>query len=355
MNCQRNIYVLGAVLYVLFFLTILSCSQKEKGKSKLSTELNVFNWSYYIGETTIQDFEDQYGIEVTYDNYSSNEELLAKLQAGVKGYDVVFPSDYMVEIMRMQDLLAPLDLANIPNFENILPRFRNLSFDPENQFSVPYQWGTTGLGIDTSRVKGNFESWDILWDARYKGRITMLDDMRFGLVPALKRLGYSINTTKTKELERAKELMIEQKPLVKAYTSDTYIDLLKSGDVWIAYGYSGDIYQVAKENPNVVYFIPVEGTNIWVDNMCILKDASHKYTAEIFINYILLPKVSADISNYTWYSSPNGAAKEFIIKEIVQDDGIYPPKELLDKCEFLKDVGESTRLFDRIWNEIKSN
>lgn len=354
MNHQRKSSIFKIILGILFFFSIFGCSQKEKEKSKLSKELNVYNWSYYIGETTIQDFEKEFGIKVNYDNYSSNEELLAKLQAGVKGYDVIFPSDYMVEIMKIQNLLAPIDFSNIPNFKNIMKRFKNLPFDLENKYSIPYQWGTTGIGVNTAKVEENVNSWNILWNTKYRGRITILDDMRFGLVPALKKLGYSINTINPDELKQVKELMITQKPLVKAYTSDTYIDLLKSGDSWIAYGYSGDIYQVAKDNPSVVYVIPKEGTNIWVDNMCIPKDAPHKYTAEVFINYILRPEVGAGISNYTWYSSPNEPAKEFIKKEIIHDPGIYPSKEVLDKCEFLKDVGEATRLYDRIWNEIKS-
>ena len=343
------------LLLLIIALSLLSfgCNTKNH-EEKLSKELNVYNWSYYIGKTTIQDFESEFGVKVNYDNYSSNEELLAKLQAGVTGYDVIFPSDYMVKIMREQDLLSIIDKKNISNLKNIDSLFLNLPFDPNNKYSIPYQWGTTGIGINKSKVHEYPNSWKLLWDEKYKGRITMLDDMRFGLVPALKLLGFSINTTDPMQLLEAKKLMFKQKALVKAYSSDTYIDMLKSGDAWISYGFSGDIYQVAKDNPNVIYIIPQEGSNIWVDNMCVPKNAPHKYTAEVFINYILRAKVGAEITNFTYYASPNKEAKKFINPSILNDPGIYPPDSVLQKCEFLKDVGEATKVYDRIWNEIKS-
>ncbi|RME93054.1 MAG: spermidine/putrescine ABC transporter substrate-binding protein [Candidatus Hydrogenedentota bacterium] len=347
---SRTLVTLSLVAFSGFFI---ACTQKKQAE-KLSKELNVYNWSYYIGKNTIPNFEREFNVKVNYDNYSSNEELLAKLQSGAKGYDVIFPSDYMVQIMIKQKLLEPLNMKNIPNFKNIAQKFKNLPFDPNNKFSIPYLWGTTGIGINTEKVQDYVDGWDILWNMKYKGRITILDDMRFGIVPALKKLGYSINTTNPKELEEAKRLLMIQKPLVKAYTSDTYIDMLKSGDSWIAYGYSGDIYQVAKENPSIRYVIPKEGTCIWVDNMCIPKGAPHKYTAEVFINYILRPEVSAEISNETWYANPNEASYGLTNPKIINDPSIYPPKEILDKCEFLKDVGDATILYSKIWSQVKS-
>lgn len=327
----------------------------ETEKPQLAAELNVYNWSAYIADNTIADFEKEFGVKVNYDNYASNEELLAKLQAGVQGYDVIFPSGYMVEIMIKEDLLAPFDMANIPNFENIMAKFKNPIFDPGNKYSIPYQWGTSGLGVNTAKVQvDDYNTWDLLWDETYKNRITVLDDPRAGIIPGLKKLGYSVNTIDPAELNAAKDLMIAQKPLTKAYTSDTYIDLLKSNDVWISYGYSGDVYQAAADNPDVKYFIPREGAEIWIDNMCIPGNAPHKYTAEVFINYILRPQVSADISNYTSYASPNEAARPLLKPELVNDPAIYPSDDVLQNCEFIKDVGEATQLYDRMWNELKS-
>jgi spermidine/putrescine transport system substrate-binding protein len=353
MNSQNDF-----TLIILIFIAIFnySCTGEKKADNNktMSDELNVYNWSYYIGEHTVSDFEKKNNIKVNYDNYANNEELLAKLQLGAAGYDVIFPSDYMVKILGKQGLLKELNMDNIPRFKNIISRFKNPPYDRGNKYSIPYLWGTTGIGVDTSKVKNFDYSWDLLFDERFEGKISMLDDIRFGMVPALKKLGYSINTTNPKELEEAKELMIQQKKIVKAYTSDTYINLLKSGEIWIAYGYSGSIFQAASENPNIIYFIPKEGTNIWVDNMCIPKTAIHSYSAEIFINYILDGQVHANISNTTLFANANEKASPFIKKHIITNENIYPDDNTLHKCEFLEDVGKNTILYDKTWTEIKS-
>ena len=330
------------------------CSENERQTEQLSKKLYVYNWSYYVAEDTIPAFEKEFGVKVVYDNYSSNEELPAKLQAGATGYDLIFPSDYMVGIMRELNLLEKLDMTNIPNFKNIEKRFKNLPFDPGNTYSIPYLWGTTGIGINTGKVTEKVDSWIILWNEKYRDKISMLDDMRGLANSALKLLGYSINTTDPKQIEEAKHLLVKQKPLVRVYTSDMYIDLLKSGDISLCQGYSGDIFQVMKENKGMKYVIPKEGSDIWVDSMCIPKGSKNKYTAEVFINYLLRPKVSAGISNFTWYANPNEASHRFIKPEIMNNPAIYPPSEVLDKCEFQKDVGDVTELYEKLFNEVKS-
>lgn len=350
-------FLMSMLLVVIGLLLVAGCQQsgkKEASAKELSKELNVYNWSYYVAENTISDFEKEFGVKVNYDNFSSNDELLAKLQTGVSGYDVIFPADYMVKIMIEQGLLAELDLENIPNITNLDDRFGKPPYDPQGKFSVAYQWGTTGIGYDATKVREPVTGWEVFWNEAYKGRMTMLDEIRSGLVPALKINGRSVNTTNPAELEEAKQLMFKNKPLLKAYTSSTYQDLLKSSDAWIVAGFSGDIYQVAKENANIKYIIPSQGSDMWVDNMCVPKTAPHKYTAEVFINYMLRAKVSAEISNTTHYASPNKAAKEFIKREILDDPNVYPPPEVMSKLEFLHDVGEATRLWDRTWNEVKA-
>jgi spermidine/putrescine transport system substrate-binding protein len=328
--------------------------ESEEKPGKLSDKLYVINWSYYVAENTIPDFEKEFGVKVVYDNYSSNEELLARLQTGATGYDLIFPSDYMVGIMREEGLIEKLDLENVPNLKNIDEKFRDLPFDPGNAYSIPYLWGTTGVGFNTDKVTEEVDSWNILWDEKYKGRISMLDDMRGLANPALKLLGYSINTTDPEKIKEAKELLIKQKPLVKLYTSETYIEFLKSGDIWLSQGYSGDVFQVMKENKTMKYVIPREGSDIWVDNMCIPKGARNKYTAEVFMNYLLRPEVSAGVSNFTWYANPNVASHQFIKPEILNNPSIYPSKEVLDKCEFQKDAGDATELYEELFNEVKS-
>jgi spermidine/putrescine transport system substrate-binding protein len=323
-------------------------------KKTLAKKLYVYNWSYYVAEDTIPNFEKEFGVKIVYDNYSSNEELLAKLQAGATGYDLIFPSDYMVGIMRAEGLLEELDLSNIPNFKNIEKRFTKLPFDPENKYSIPYLWGTTGIGFSAEKVVDKVDTWGTLWNEKYKGRISMLDDVRGLANAALKLLGYGINTTDPKEIEAAKKQLIKQKPLVKFYSSDTYIDFLKSGDIWLCQGYSGDVFQVMKENKSVKYAIPKEGSDIWIDNICIPRGGKSKYTAEVFVNYLLRPEVAAGVSNFTWYANPNEASHEFIKPEIMKNPAIYPTREVLDKCEFQKDVGEATELYEQLYNEVKS-
>jgi spermidine/putrescine-binding protein len=344
------------VIMAIVLATIASCGPTERpGDDEFTPRLNFYNWSYYVADNTISDFEREFAVRIRYDNYSSNSELLAKMQAGASGYDVTVPSDYMVQIMTNLNLLQPLRFENIPNFENLDERFRNLPFDPENRYSIPYQWGTTGIGINTRFVSDQVDSWDILWDERYRGRISVLDDMRSGMVPALKRLGFSVNTRSEQELRQARDLMIEQKPLVRTYSSETYMDLLKSGDIWIAHGWSGDIYQVTRENPDVIFIIPKEGSYAWVDNLVIPKGAPNRTTAEAFINYLLRPDVSADITNFTGYSSPNRAAFPLIDPALLADESMYPPDDVMQKLEFLEDVGEATLLYNRMWNEIKAH
>ncbi|HPZ10455.1 MAG TPA: spermidine/putrescine ABC transporter substrate-binding protein [Candidatus Eremiobacteraeota bacterium] len=328
-----------------------STSCIENGSSK---NLFVYNWPFYISDNVIKGFEQEFKIKITYDNYSSNEELLAKLHAGASGYDLIFPSDYMVAIMINENLLEELDLTKITNFKNLDEKFKNLSFDPNNRYSIPYLWGTSGIGYNTEKVTDKVLSWQILWDEKYKDRISMLDDVRSIANPALKILGYSINTTDPGQIKEAKELLLKQKPLVKAYTSDTYVDFLKSGDVWLSEGYSGDVFQVIKEHKVIKYAIPEEGTELWVDNMCIPRGSKNKESAEMFIDFLLRPEISAEISNTTWYANPNSASYKFINPEITKDKSIYPPQEIMDKCELLKDLGEANKLYEALYNELKS-
>lgn len=343
-------------LVLSMFLFALGCGSRDTtiGDTTLTKQLNFYNWSYYIADETIPEFQEDFGVRVRYDNFSSNSELLAKMQAGASGYDLIVPSDYMVDIMIQLDMLQPINFDNIPNIQNVDPRFKNMPFDPDNTYSIPYQWGTTGIGINTRFVKEAVDSWEVLWDERYRGRISILDDMRSGLVPALKILGYSVNTTNVDELREARDLMFEQKAFVRTYSSETYMDLLKSGDIWIAHGWSGDIYQVSKENPDIIFIIPKEGSYIWVDNLVIPRGAPNKFTAEAFINYLLKPNVSANISNFTGYSSPNRAAYPYIDEYLLADESLYPPDSVLERLEFMKDVGDATRIYNRMWNEVKS-
>lgn len=344
----------GLVLAGAGWLSACGGDEGGSGDTEMSDQLNIYNWSDYIAEDTIPNFEEEFGVSVTYDNYSSNDTLLAKLQSGAAGYDIIVPSDYMVTTMLQLDLLQPINLDNVPNLENLYPRFREAPFDPGNEYSIPWQWGTTGIGYNMERVPDFRPSWEMMWDEQYSGNITMLTEIRDVFAVALFRLGYDINTTDEAQINEAKELLLEQKSLLKHYTSDTYIDELASNDTWLAHGYSGDVFQAVAENESVGYAIPEEGAVIWVDSMCIPKDAPHKYTAEAFMNYVLQPEVGAAISNYVWYASPNEAAEEFIEPEILEDPGIYPPEEVEARLQFIEDLGEATTLYNDAFAELRA-
>jgi spermidine/putrescine-binding protein len=324
----------------------------------LAQELHVYNWSEYIDPEIYADFEQEFGVKVIEDTYASNEDLLAKLQAGATGYDLIVPSDYMVTIMRELDLLAPLNFDNIPNFVNISAKFKDPPYDPGNQYTVPYQWGTTGIGYDTNAFEEAPDSWAYLFDpnvaSQYAGKFSMLNDAREVIGAALKYLGYSLNTTDETQLEEAKQLLIQQKEWVSTYDSEGFEDLLAAGETELAHGWSGDFFMAAVEADQIWYTIPKEGGVIWTDNLAIPKTANSQYTAEVFINYLLRPEVGAKVTNFTWYGSPNEAAEEFIDPEILGEPAIYPPPEVMDKLEFIRDVGDATALYDRIWTEVKS-
>lgn len=345
-------------IHFIFFLVgafiLLSGCGDSPEKNDLGTELNVYNWTNVIPTGVIQAFEKQYNVKVNYDGYSSNEELLSKLQASPGSYDVVFPSDYMVDIMRKQNLLEKIDWQQVPNFKNIDPKFLHAFYDPENTYSVPFQWSTVGIGVDTSRLNIKEASWDLLFDPKLKGRITMLDDMRYGMAPALIKLGYSINTQDSAQLLKAKTLMLAQKALVKAYSSDTYIDLLKSGEVDLVYGYSIDLLQAGRENKNIIYLLPKEGAAKGIESMVIPIKAKHIKLAQVFINYILDAKTHATISNYSLATNPNKASLPYIPENIKNNHNIFPDSSILEKLYYLQDVGDVTPLYDKIWNEIKN-
>ncbi len=328
------------------------------GRQGLAKELHIYNWAEYIDPEIYADFEKEFGVKVIEDTFASNEDLLAKIQAGATGYDLIVPSDYMVAIMIELDLLAPLNYDNIPNFQNISAKFKDPPYDPGNKYSVPYQWGTTGIGYDTNLIAEPPDSWAYLFDpqlaAPYAGRMSMLNDSRETIGAALKYLGYSLNSTDEKQLEEAKQLLIRQKQWVATYDSEGFEDLLAAGETVIAHGFSGDFFKAATEAEQVGYVIPREGATIWTDNLCIPKTAPSPYTAEVFINYLLRPEVAAKVTNFTWFASPNQAAAKYIDPEILGDPAIYPPPEIMDKLEFIRDVGESTALYDRIWTEIKT-
>jgi spermidine/putrescine transport system substrate-binding protein len=324
------------------------------------TELQFFNWSEYIDPAIYDLFEQETGIKVVESNFASNEEMLAKVQGGGGDYDVVVPSDYTVAIMIEEGLLAELDHANIPNIANLSEDMQNVPYDPGNKYCVPYQWGTTGLGYNSAEMDEP-TSWAVLFEPDPNGpafgRTTMLDDPREAMAAALVYLGYDINTSDEAQLEEAKGLLIAAKAGVYAYDSDTFDDLLASGESVMAHGWNGDILVAQGENEDVAYTVPQEGGVIWIDNMCILASVSpeRKAVAEQFIDFILRPDIGAMLSEFNWYASPNAAAEDQLDAEFLEDPAVYPPASVRDKLQYIRPVGELESMYQRIWDEVKAS
>jgi spermidine/putrescine transport system permease protein len=315
--------------------------------------LNVYIWSNYIAPETVRRFEQRHGVRVNVDLYDTNEALLAKIQAGNAAYDVICPSNYSIQILRAQDLLLPLDHSALPHRVNLEPALLDKAYDPGNRYSMPYLWGTCGIGYDQRRT-GPVDSWDALWDARFKGRILMLDDARETIGAALKRRSRSLNATDEGWLRDAQRQLIDQKPLVRVYDSGSFDAALLSGDVWLAQGWSGQLAKVRAENPDLEYVVPKEGSSLFVDSLAIPRSAPHPELAHAFLDFVMEAEVAAEICRTMQYSTPNRAAVALLPPEITGNPAIFPPPDVLSRVELIEDIGEATVLYDRLWTEVKA-
>lgn len=320
----------------------------------------VFNWGEYIDEETITLFEEETGIQVIYDEYDTNETMYPKIEAGASNYDVICPSDYMIQKMIDNDMLAELNWDNLPNAQaNIGAQYyeQSTAFDPGNQYSVPYCWGTVGILYNTTMVDEPVTSWSILWDEKYADSILMQDSVRDLFMVALKELGYSMNSTDEAELQAAKELLIEQKPLVQAYVIDQVRDKMIGDEAALGVIYSGEAIYTQRENSNLAYAIPEEGTNVWIDSWCIPKNAENKENAEKFIDFMCRPEIALMNFEFITYSTPNVAARELIEDEDIKNSEIaFPDLSLYSNLETFRYLGEDADiLYNNLWKEIKSN
>lgn len=339
---------------VLVMAALAGCGGEKVNKLGYYPKLNVYNWSDYIDPEVLKGFEEEYGIKVNYENFATNEEMLAKLKAGGTDYDVLFPSDYMVEVLISQDMLHELDFSLMDNFVNIDPRFKSMPFDPEDKHSVPYFWGTMGIVYDSERIPEGITSWKALWDDRYAGRIVMLDSSRDTIGIALIMLGYSPNTKNLDELSEAKMALINQKPLVRSYEVDAYKDMMASGEALLSLCWSGDAVLLKGEHANLAYAIPEEGTNVWVDCMVVPKSSKHKREAELFIDYMMRPDVNAACALEIGYSTANLEALKLLPEEVREDKAAYPDGDIWAHGAIFEDLGEFTAEYDKAWTEIKS-
>ena len=339
-----------AVLPALLALAALACGGPEGAR-----RLNVYIWTNYLPPTVVSDFERRTGIRVEIDTYSSNEALLEKLQSGVADYDLVVPSDYMLQVLRPQRLLLPLDHRRLPGFANLEPRLLDRVFDPGNRVSLPYLWGTTGIGYDRRKVTEPVDSWQALFDPRHAGRILMLDDLREAFGAALKLDGRSINERDPAALRRAAARLQEQKRLVRTYNSSDFANLLAAGDVDLAQGWNGELAKVVAQDPRRFgYVVPKEGGTLWIDSLAMPSTARHVDAAYAFLDYLLEPAVAARVVDGVRYASANRAARRLVDPAIRDDPAVYPPPTVIDRCELIQDLGATTPLLDRLWTEVKA-
>ena len=331
----------------------------NNGAVSSGEQVIVYNWGEYLDPDVIDMFEEETGIHVIYEEYETNEIMYPKVQSGAIAYDVVCPSDYMVQRMIENNLLAEINFDNIPNIKYIDNIYMDLStqFDESNRYSVPYLWGTVGILYNRTMVDEPVNSWGILWDEKYKDSILMQDSVRDAFGVALKYLGYSLNSTDLDELEEAKKLLIEQKPLVQAYVVDQVRDKMIGNEAAIGVIYSGEALYCQEENPDLEYVIPKEGSNLWIDSWVIPKNARNKGNAEAFINFLCRPDIAKMNFEYITYSIPNSAGRALIEDDWMRNSTIaFPDISQLENCETFRFLGDENEvIYNELWREVKSS
>ncbi len=346
---MKKIFTLTALL--IFAVMLTGCSSKNEKK------VYVYNWGEYIDPEVLDLFEEETGIKVVYDEFEQNEDMYPKIQSGAVNYDVVCPSDYMIQKMIENDLLYEINFDNVPNIKYIDPAYLKSAeaFDPGNKYSVPYCWGTVGILYNKTMVDEPVDSWGIIFDEKYAGNILMMDSVRDAFGIALKYLGYDLNSTNEAELEEAKALLQKQYPLVQAYVVDQVRDKMIGGEAAIGVIYSGEAIYTKRENPDLEYVVPKEGSNVWIDAWVIPKTSKNKEYAEAFINFMCKPEIALKNFEYITYSTPNMGARELIEDEEIKNSPIaFPPQEILDRCTAYKYLGEEVEsLYIQKWNEVK--
>ncbi len=334
-------------------------SEEGEAAPKRGVTINVYNWGEYIANGTDDsmdinaEFTRRTGIDVNYTTFESNESLYSKLASGGGDYDIIIPSDYMVSKLISENMLAELDFSNIPNFEYIDEEFRNPDYDIENLYSVPYTWGLVGVFYNKDYID-EVKSWQSLWNPEYEGKILMFDNPRdaFGIAEIM--LGYSLNTENADELTEAANLLKQQKPFVQAYVMDQIFDKMAGGEAWIAPYYSGDAAMLVEESDNIGFAFPEEGTNYFVDAICVPATSDKKAEAEEYINFLCDPEISGANMDYVGYATPISAAKEYLPEEVVDNPMYYPNEEILEKTEVFVNLSNDTNiLLDKLWAEVK--
>jgi len=323
--------------------------------------LNVYNWGLYISDGSDggldinKEFEDLTGIKVNYTTYDTNESLYAKLKSGGANYDVIVPSDYMVGKMSKEGMLAKLDFGNIPNIAMIGDQYKGLDYDPNNEYSVPYTWGVVGIVYNKTMVKGPIDSWSALWDEQYKGNVLMFNNSRDAFAIAFKKLGMSLNPSSTEEIQKAAEELKKQKGVVQAYVMDEIFDKMEGGEAALAPYYAGDAITMINENPDLAFAIPKEGTNYFVDAMCVPATSTQKEAAEMYINFMCETQIALANCEFIGYSTPQVKAEALLPDELKNSPIMYPSKDVLANTEIFNVLpDELNQAMDEAWSDVKS-
>lgn len=346
-----------AAVGLTFTGALAGCGKKEAEKlaNGETAELNFYNWDTYIGETTLEDFKEKSKIDVKMDVFESNDVLFAKFKAGNPGYDVIVPSNDFVERMAQADMLMPLDHAQIPNFKNISPEFVDVPYDAKRKYSMPYTWLVLGIGYRKSKVNPAPDSWKVLFDSdQYKGRIAVLSEAGDMFRLYGKYLGKSVNGLTPADIETIKAMMIKQKPNIKKFHVDDGQDMLLKGDCDVVLEYNGDIAQIMKEDDDIGFVVPKEGSQLNSDNLCIPKGAKNPKNAHAFINYLLDAEAGKKITETILYPTPNAAAKALMPDSYKNNPVIFPPADILAKCEYAKFNAELQPLYEEAFTAVKA-
>ena len=338
------------------------CFTTKAAAADTGVTINVYNWGQYIsdGSDGYLDvnaaFTEATGIQVNYMTFDTNESLYTKLKTGGSSYDIIVPSDYMAGRLIDEGLVQKLDFSNIPNYQYINEAYKNTAYDPNNEYSVPYTWGTVGVIYNKKYVdEADIGSWDLLWNDKYAGKILMFDNNRDAFAIAESRLGYSLNTTDSVALTACAELLKQQKPVVQQYVMDQIFDKMTREEAWIAPYYAGDYLTMLEDNPDLGFYFPEEGFNLFIDCMMIPSNAEHKAEAEAYINFLLSPEVCGENLDYLGYSATEDAAKEYMDPEMASNEIAYPSADTLARSEaFLYLPTESNQLMDSLWLDVKT-
>ena len=352
MKIKKSIACVSAVL--LASSAFVGCSGSSAGENGT---INVFNCGDYIDPSLINQFEKETGIKVNYDTYDTNEIMYQKVKTNPGTYDIVVPSDYMIEKMIAEDMVENIDFSNIPNYKYIGEDYKNLSYDPNNEYSVPYMWGTIGIIYDPTVVTEPVTSWDILWDKQYKDNVYMFNSIRDTMAIGLIKTGSSINSTNASEIEAAKNALIAQRDATNpVYVVDEVKDNMIAGEKALATVWSGDAIYIMNENPDLEYAIPEEGSNKWFDGLVIPKGAPNKSGAEAFINFLCDPDNALKNVEYIEYSTPNTAAFEMLDEETKNNPAAYPSEETLARCKIFTNLNSETlKLYESAFTDVLSN